>query len=273
MRNNKKLLTWVGVAIGMLVIVGGAAWYYDLSDRQGVDNNKSVATLQALRQSYPEWLGAYEEIPTTLSWRREDGARMALYNASMLWQSREAVSNIAIYDIARELTSETITPSRQDSLKEFFEQRGFLVNEQNTGQELVYDDIYDYSLAFERGDEKCVIHWTDEVVSSGTYIDCAIYTGSDEETYQEFSDLFDDTNAYWRVTKHEGDFAIGNYSPGRAGYLWYAKKTDNTWVIFTKAQEQLQCSVLRANNVPESFYTDECWADDGRSLIPYNARR
>jgi len=227
-------------------------------------------TIGLLKMKYPEWLGNFEIEKAILFWRREDGSRMALYGAYTL---QESVKNKTLEEIKKEIESLTSSPMelpQQDDLKKFFKQQGFLPNGENTGEDFIYGDVRDYRLAFEKGDEKCVAYWNNEVsLPSSTYIGCAIYTKNDEVLYKEFSSLFKDPNSYWSITKFQDGFATGNYSSSRSGNEWYAKKVSNKWIIFLETQEDPLCSNLEKNGVPVTFYAENCWLDGGNLEVSY----
>lgn len=230
-----------------------------------IDHKDSVLLiLEELKKIYPEWLSNYEVNKTKLYWRRDDGSRMALYSAFAL---SESLKNKSIKEIeAIPLEQDLLTPSQQEDLKKFFKNRGFLINNQNSGEELIYGDVIDYRLSFEKAEKKCMIYWNNiPSLPSSTLIACSVYTKEDEAIYNEFSSLFNDPDSFWSIEKFEDNFAIGNYSPGRSGYEWFAKKIDGNWIIIQKTQEGPNCSILKEYNVPDTFYHGECWEDDGRS--------
>jgi hypothetical protein len=78
-------------------------------------------------------------------------------------------------------------------------------------------------------------------------------------------------DVYIGAQKVEDGFAIGfaKFKSG-GGYEWYAKKQNEGWVVFLKTQENPFCSILRENEVPDSFYTGECWLEGGRSEVSYS---
>ncbi len=201
---------------------------------------------------------------TILFWRREDGSRMALYNANKLTPTISAAQSQT--NSGNSLYKSVFTVPQLTVAQEFFGSHGFTVNKVNS-DELLEGYIDDYNTSFERGNEKCIIHWNNEVSSSpDNYIGCAVFEEYDEFLYQEFSSLFiDNPTLFWRITKLEGDFATGTVSSGRGGGWWMAKKIDGKWLKIFSGQEDPLCSVLMQYAVPGTFYEGKCWETDGHT--------
>jgi len=215
-----------------------------------IEDGLYLYLFDSLREEYP-WLHNLGVKKGKIFWRREEGPRMALYNAEVL-------------------SGSVVDVDRISDLSSFFEKNGFISNKENTGEELLYGDFYTYRIAFMKGDLRCVVYWTNN--ESYVNIGFAEYSDADEKIYQEFKSLFSNGNVYWSVDKYDDNFAIGNYSPASGGGSnWYAKKVDNKWQIFLNTQEDPYCSILKKNNVPDTFYIGECWQDDGRTKFFYSS--
>lgn len=243
----------------------------NININQNITEEASVSILSLLKKTYPAWLSDFEIKKSKLFWRRDNGARMALYNANALMQSVIELSQIPKDNLAdkyKEMAKNgSFSQSKIDDLRHFFEQQNFIIDKMNTADELVYGNVYDDYLSFSKDKLKCSIYWNNEIsYPTLDYIGCAQYNENDEKIYQEFFTLFSNPDSYWSVDKHEDNFAMGSYSLNRGGSNWIAKRIDEKWVKIWTGQEYPSCSDLKKYNIPTNFYQDKCFDQSGNGI-------
>lgn len=137
-----------------------------------------------------------------------------------------------------------------DVVKGFLESHGFIKNNTNTRN--LMDStmpIPGNTFGYERGNLKCIIEWSE--LSNATkedyfQVSCAQYTSQNENTFNEFSVLLNETN-YLCVLNNNGTF-----SSGISGGSWYAKKINGKWNNIWEGQGDPPCSKVR--DFPKNYY-------------------
>lgn len=190
-----------------------------------------------------------------MTWISDDGWNVYTQNTSGLGLFREkAYGEIAVPD--------SFTSLLVDEIKNFFIEKGFTENNQNTQNKL--SDTEDFILAYKKGWERCML--TIEGLAKGLSVDgsypnvrleCS--AGSFRQIYDEQTPLLKATGKktftiYSIVKSDDGFSASANMSDG---FALFSRRNGN-WEMIYWGQDQPSCLILQKYNFSKEVH-DSCY--------------
>lgn len=154
--------------------------------------------------------------------------------------------------------NEEFISALQGKISTYFINKGFRLNESNTN--LIPSDYYFSTIAFEKGNLKCLSHVAKQSDPFG-YITCGTINNKQIMLQKELNSVYleqvalnRDQPITFRVDLMTNDFASGSVSAGVGGYQWLAKNIQGAWTTIWSGQEIPMCSDMAKYEVPKEFY-------------------
>lgn len=146
---------------------------------------------------------------------------------------------------------------------EYFTKSKFIPSEKNA-RSTMKDELNEVFGGFERNTIKCLFRLTPQSDPYG-YFFCGIVDELQRTRQKQLSSLFStryNPKKYYsfRVDTIDPPYARGSYSEIIEGYVFIAKKTDDSWKLIWKGNEIASCNEMEKLDIPKSIYQD-CYKD------------
>lgn len=109
---------------------------------------------------------------------------------------------------------------------------------------------------YDKGSTKCLIRLDEQTDPFGNFF-CGMVDDEQLALQQEFRSLFDNDSekvVSFRVQKVQEDVALGSANYTYTGFMWIAKKTDDTWTIVWRGNDVAPCLEMEEFGIPQSIY-------------------
>ncbi len=293
-RSQKKYLPLI---VGVVVVLFGVLAIYagilsgesDLKEKssQNQESEKKESQIGASEEPIdipsdaPDFFG---EIYTSINSKRQDLVASVVLEESQSWWISDDGWSILVptkFTFVAKVTPIDSNPNKDVMLDisskvgEIMKEKGFVLNEMNSSENIQDTKFYDYVRAYQRDDEKCLITASPDVGTSveGTpfhstftlgCFDGAVFQTSYEEQIPFLKGL-NDKNAVIRNIQVKGNMASMAINWRRTGAVAFMYRLGNEWKKIIIAQGVPSCSELEENKVPKEYWID-CFGAGGEII-------
>jgi len=151
-----------------------------------------------------------------------------------------------------------------DLISKIFLDNGFALNILNTSKSEVHNDFYDYVVAFQKGETRCILK------TDGDY---GQYSVACSDRFQEayewqipYLKVLDNQNVIVGIKERIGDFVWLGVHLRRTGYVALVRNNKEGMELIFTGQEPPSCDLMIENQVPKEVY-GACYDDAGNIEI------
>ena len=150
-----------------------------------------------------------------------------------------------------------------DLISKILLDNGFTLNTLNTSKSEAHNDFYDYVVAFQKGETRCILKTDGDY---GKYsVACSDRLREAHEEQIPYLKVLDNRNLTVSVGEKIGDFVQLNVHFRRTGFLAIMKDDGKEIKLIFKGQEPPSCDLMIENQVPKEVY-GACYDASGNIL-------
>ncbi len=210
----------------------------------------------------------YKRIETdTLWWISED-------NWSILVQDAESIA-IVNPQAHAQLQDPTTAAAQQVALiAQHFLSRGFKKSPQNSSNDVLDTQFYDYIIGYQKGDERCLLtvnpdegfsmnRQNERVNIPNIIVSCSTAFQKSYDAQTPFLRAKNDPTAVVKIGKQNDVAAVGSVGWRRTGALALFSKINGEWKLIFEGHEVPTCELLQRYSFPAEIYSD-CYSAESQ---------
>jgi len=227
-----------------------ANWKIDEINIPTFANDEPDTVINSIMQSFNNSSSSIkfsDPVESSQWWISDDGWSIFDSNAISITATGNFTEKYSsfINTLAREINAE---------ISKIFLNNGFTLNATNTSKSVTDNDFYDYVVAFQKGETRCIL--TTNGDGGEYYIDCS---NRFQEAYKEqipYLKALGIRDVIVRVENRIGDYVLLGVHLRRTGYLALMEDKGGKIKFIFSGQEPPQCDLMIKNQVPKEVYKE-----------------
>lgn len=183
-------------------------------------------------------------------WISDDGWSITDPNAVSITSSISTLKKFEHFSPVNPLNP--LAKELNDLISKILLDNGFMLNTLNTSKSEELNDFYDYVVAFQKGETRCILKTDGDYGKYSVACSDRLYEAYEEQI--SYLKMFNHRDTTVSVEKRKGDFVWLDVRLRRTGYFAIVKNDGKEIKLIFAGQEPPPCNLMIENQVPKELY-------------------